>query len=114
MDMAPVFIVGIIFISFVAVIKIVSDNKVRTLLIEKGEINENTRYLYANRSVGNLPASIKWGLVCIGIGLAFLLSILAPNELQGEITVGGIFLLSGLGLLVYYYIGNRLYKKQQK
>jgi hypothetical protein len=103
-----VLIVGICFFSVVAFVKIVSDNKVRSKLIDKGMVDENVKYLYTNRLEYHCPAAMKWGMVLIGIGLAFLIGVWAPSDLQGEITAGSIFILAGLGLIIYYIIAKRM------
>ena len=49
--------VPIVFFVFCAVIiKILSDNKTKRMLIEKGMIDENVKYLYADRYDYNVPS----------------------------------------------------------
>ncbi|MCK5147129.1 hypothetical protein KAR48_10265 [bacterium] len=108
---SEIIIVPAIFFSFVAMIKIIGDNRTRQMLIQKGLVDENIKYLYKTGAADNVPSAIKWGLVLIGIGLAFIIGQLVPYELRGEITVGGIFILAGLGLVIYYFLARRMNKK---
>ena len=108
---SEIIVVPAIFFSFVAIVKILSDNRTRQLLIQKGQIDENIQYLYQNVAQGQVPNAIKWGLVLIGIGLAFIVGQLVPYDIRGEITVGAIFILAGLGLVFYYFLARRWAKK---
>ncbi len=110
MDSFEALIPIVFFITFAAIIKILSDNRVRKMLIEKGRIDENLKYLYQNHAGENPLSSVKWGLVLIGLGLAFLLRLLFPEHMSDEALVGMMFLFSGIGFLSYYAIA----KKQQQ
>jgi hypothetical protein len=102
----PVFILGIIFFAVVSLVKIVSDNRIRRKLIESGAIDEKVKHLYNFRSECAAPASLKWGMVMIGIGLAFLIGQLVPH-MEGEITVACMFIFAGLALLIFYFIAKK-------
>lgn len=102
-----------IFIAFAYTIKVLSDNRLRRLLIEKGQVNESVKYLFVGPSDKNVPSSLKWGMVLIGIGVAVLIGQVVPNHMMEEVTVGGMFLLAGLGLVVYYFLASRLIKKEK-
>ena len=102
----PVFIVGIVFFSVIFLVKVVSDNRIRRKLIESGTVDENVKHLYASKPGGNGPASLKWGMVLIAIGLAFLIGQLVPH-LEGEITVACMFIFSGIALLLFYFLAKK-------
>lgn len=103
-----IFIVGIIFFTCLGIIKVLSDNRLRSKLIEKGEVDESIKALYSSQ---NLISSLKWGFVLIGLGLALLLSQLLPEDVRDEVIAGSMFLLAGAGLLFFYFISNRIVKK---
>ncbi|MBN2028610.1 hypothetical protein JW824_00040 [bacterium] len=104
----PVFIVGIVFGSILLFTKHLTDSRVKNKLIEKGLVDENVKYLYGNRYDSAVPSALKWGIVLTGIGLAFLVGHLFPEELKEEITIAAMFLLAGLGLIIYYLISKHL------
>jgi len=106
-DIVPV----TLFIVFAVIVKILSDNRVRRLAIEKGVVNEDMKFLYYDRFEGKVPSSLKWGFVLIGIGLALFIGQLFPYDMTDEITIGGMFFLAGVGLVIYYFVANRIYKK---
>lgn len=90
------------------IIKVISDNRLRQRLIEKGMVDEKSKYLFLNnRQVYNL-SSLKWGLVLVGLGLALFAGQLFPYRNIEEITVGAMFLFAGLGFLVYYFIAKKI------
>ena len=62
----------VFFIIIAVIIKILSDSKTKRILIEKGMLDENVKYLYADRYDSNVPASLKWGMVLTAIGLAVI------------------------------------------
>lgn len=109
-DIVPV----TLFIVIAVIIKILSDNRVRRLAIEKGVVNEDIKFLYYDRFEGKVPSSLKWGFVLIGIGLAMFVGQLVPYDMTEEITIGGMFFLAGVGLVVYYFVANRIYKKAKE
>lgn len=102
------------FIIVAVIIKILSDNRIRRLAIEKGMVNEDIKFLYYDRFEGKVPSSLKWGFVLIGIGLALFVGQIVPYGMTEEITIGGMFLFAGIGLVVYYFVANRIYKKAKE
>lgn len=109
-DAVPIVIVIVIAV----IVKIISDNRIRRLAIEKGVVNEDMKFLYSDRFEGKVPSSLKWGFVLIGIGLALFIGQVVPYRMTDEITIGGMFLFAGTGLVVYYFVANRIYKKAKQ
>ena len=107
-EMVPIIIVPVIFFSFVAVVKIISDNTVRRKLIEKGALDENIKYLFTPTST-NVPSSLKWGMVLIAVGAAIWIAQLVPYSFQEEAIVSGMLIMGGLALIVYYFIASKLF-----
>lgn len=103
-----------VFFVIAYVVKVISDNKIRKLAIEKGMVNEDIKYLYFDRFEGKVPSSLKWGFVLIGIGLALFIAQMAPSSMTEEITIGGMFFFAGVGLVIYYFVANRIYKKAKE
>jgi hypothetical protein len=94
----------------IVLVKTILDHKIRRMAIEKGLVNQDLKhlYLYTAGPDTRAPAAVKWGLMMVGVGLAFLIGLLVPSNLQAEVTVGCAFLLAGLGLIVYYAIAKKL------
>lgn len=108
MNLNDILIPAVFCVTLIAIVKIVSDNKIRRRLIEKDLINENVKYLYPHFQEYMLPSSLKWGIVLTGIGVAFLIGLLMPRSVADEITAASIFILAGLGLLLYYFLARRM------
>lgn len=110
------FIIPVTFFGVIAyIVKVVSDNRIRRLLIEKGEINENLKYLFADRVAAAVPTSLKWGMVFIAVGLAFLFSqVLNFGWDNDTALIAMIFLFGGAALVIYYFIAGRMLKKAGK
>jgi len=113
MDLTGILITAIVFFSIVAFVKILVDAKIRHKLIDKGMVDENVKYLYPEKSELNVSASLKWGMVLVGIGLGFIIGQLVPSRISDEVTVGSMFTLAGLGLILYYLIAKRMINKSK-
>jgi hypothetical protein len=100
-EVAGAVITGIVLVSVIVLIKLLSDNK-------------NVKFLYTDRFEYRVPSALKWGIVLIGIGLAFLIGQLVPSDVSGEVTIGSMFILAGLALLVYYVIAKSMVNRSDK
>ena len=80
------------------------EHKTMRQLINRGEkigdMNEILATLSHRTSIGS---SMKWGLILVGIGVAFIVAQFFPRGMQDEMTVAFMFILAGLGLIFYYY-----------
>lgn len=94
---------------FVYVIKVISDNRVRRMAIEKGAVAENMQNLFARAtSVPGLSA-IKWGMLLIAVGIASIIGIIHERSF-----VPALFFLTGAALLSYYPIEKRLRERESQ
>lgn len=98
----PLLIVGIVFFSIIEFIRILSDNRIRHKLIDKGMVDDNVRFLYQAKENGKNPSSLKWGIVLFAIGTALVLGQLFPDSIEEEMMIAFMFLFSGGGLILYY------------
>ncbi|MCX6835342.1 MAG: DUF6249 domain-containing protein [candidate division Zixibacteria bacterium] len=109
--MEDAIIVGIVFFSIVAVVKIIADAATRRRLLEKAAADpQAVQHLSLHPELANL-SSLKWGMVLIGIGLAWMISLWMPHYWHEETMFGLMFLLAGIGMLAYYPIAQRKIKK---
>ena len=109
--MEEALIVGIVFASIVAVVKIIADASTRRRLMDKAASDiEASKALRLHPEMVNL-SSLKWGMVLVGIGLAWLVSRWMPYYWHDETVVGMMFLLAGIGMLIYYPIAQRKLKQ---
>ena len=108
---SDVLIVGIVFFSVVAIVKIVADQRTRHKILEQGIENEKIQNFFSAQFELHSLSSIKWGMVLVGIGLAALVSQFFPREFTEEAALGLIFIFAGLGFLIYYPIAERRLKQ---
>ena len=101
------------FIAIAFIIKIISDNRTRRVAIEKGMLNENLKYLYYDRFEHHLPSALKWGIILIAVGSAIFVGRMFPYDIMEEVTIGTMLIFAGCGLILYYYIANRMVKKNK-
>lgn len=102
-----------IFIVFAFVVKTISDNNVRRLLVEKGSVNEDLKYLFMNMGDLSLPASLKWGIVLVAVGLAVIVGQFLPGD-EEVVTAATMFIFAGVGLLLYYGIAKNMIENVEK
>jgi hypothetical protein len=109
----PIFLFG----SFAYIIKVISDNRLKRMIVEKDQVSEDMKYLFTDKFGLAVPSSLKWGMVMIGVGAAIILAqvLSALNIVHGgdyEILMFAlIFILGGSALIVYYLIANRMIQK---
>ncbi|MCX6553546.1 MAG: hypothetical protein NTZ12_00805, partial [Candidatus Aminicenantes bacterium] len=97
-------------------VKVVSESRLHTKLIEKGMVDEKVKLLSASGPAREFASSLKWGLVMIAVGLAFIFAFAihqwVPAGIRDEITAGAVFFMAGLALIVYYAIARAQEKKK--
>lgn len=113
-------LIPIAFFVFIAyMVKIVSENRTRRFLIEKGQVNENVKFLFSDRFSYSVPSSLKWGMVLIAIGAAIIIGRILDaalpstyGEFDGEaMTFALMFIFGGVALIVYYALAIKMVKK---
>ncbi len=112
--MGAIFICGIVFVAIVSIVKIVTENRIQNKLIDKGLLDENVKYLHPDRLEYHVPSSLKWGMVLIGVGAAFIVGQLVPRDISEEVTIGSVFIMAGISLLAYYFIAGHQVKKMEE
>ena len=114
-DFTPIFVVGIIFLSISFVTKVISDNRIRRRLIESGKVDEQAQFLFMNhgKRESSPLQSLKWGLVLVALGLALFVGQFLPYHMEGEGTIGTMFLFSGIAFLIYYFVSKNEQKEER-
>ena len=105
----------IVFSAMAFVIKTISDNVLRRKALEKAELNEHIKYLFAKgEGLERAPmSSVKWGLVLIGLGAAIFVGRLFPYDMYESVTVGLMMLFAGLGFVIYYFLASKALKDKE-
>jgi len=116
-DLMPVLVLGISCYFVLELVRVINENRLRQKLIEKGLVDEKAKLLFEARPLAQSVSSLKWGLVLVAMGLAFLfifaLRHWVPTEFRGEMTAGAVFFMAGLGMVVYYLIARGQEKKDR-
>lgn len=100
------------FLSVVWIVKIVSDNRVRQRLVEKGQVDEKVRFLYESNPRLSHLSNVKWGLLLVAIGLGLFVDMVAPG-ISDASKFGVVFVLAGVAFLIYYVIAKHyLYESE--
>jgi len=114
------FLIPIAFFAVIGyIVKVVGDNRTKRMLIEKGEVNENLKYLFADKFALAVPSSLKWGMGLIGVGFAIFISqiLKAIGIVRGHdadvVMFALIFIIGGIALIAYYFLALNMAKKQE-
>jgi lipoprotein signal peptidase len=102
---------ALILLALVVIIKLLLEHSIRRKLIERDMVDENVRYLFYHNFRIELPSNLKWGFVSIAIGLSVFFGQFLAFEKAEEVTIGSMFVLVGAGLVLYYFIANRIFKR---
>ncbi|MBD3233052.1 MAG: hypothetical protein GF315_04950 [candidate division Zixibacteria bacterium] len=92
-----------LFIVIAYIFKVIAEHKTRNKLIEKGLVDENVKHLFLAQG-HNILSSLKWGMVLVGVGIAFLIGHFVPEDISHEVTASSALILAGLALLIFYFI----------
>ena len=89
------------------IVKVITDNRVRQKLIDKGLVDEKAKYLFVKSTEMQPMASLKWGIVLIAVGIALFINSVFPLLMEGPASFGFVSLLAGLAFVVYYFIAKQ-------
>lgn len=92
------------------IIKVVSDNKLRRRIIEKGEIDANVKDLFTHSKQQVKFRSLKWGIILVAVGLGLIIGSIFSSE---EIAFAFMLIFAGFALILYYHFGDKINKKEE-
>jgi len=98
-----VFIPIAFFLAVAMIVKIITDNRTRQKLIDKGMVDEKVKFLFLKGQEEPMT-SLKWGLVLIAIGIGLTLNMLFPSIAESPASIGIMFLFAGVAFIGYYMI----------
>lgn len=113
-ELAPVLILLVIFGGIIGIVRVVSESRLRTRLIEKGMVDEKAQYLWTKSHSDGYLNNLKWGMVLVAIGAAALLSQFLPYYFDDSGTIGLMLIFGGLAFLLYYPIAQRHNRDSQQ
>jgi hypothetical protein len=116
-NLLPIFILLVTGYFTLELVKVISENRLRHKLIDKGLVDEKIKLLFQSQPLAQSASALKWGLVLIAVGLAFFFAYgiqsWFPHEIRDEIMAGMVFFMAGLGMVIYYAIARSQEKKGQ-
>ena len=105
---------SVVFGSIVLIVKFLTEYFTRRRLIDKGLVDEKVKYLFADAGLTHLLGNIKWGLILVAIGVALFWKQISPYYIEDTTVFGLMFILGGIGFLVYYFIAKSHIEKRRK
>lgn len=105
---------AVVFGSFVLITKYITEYALRKRLIDKGLVDEKVKYLFADAGITQLLSNIKWGFLLVAVGIALLWREFTNYDIEDSTVFGLMFILGGIGFLVYYFIAKSFLEKHRK
>ena len=106
--LVPIAFFVAVSVVFLGLARIISEGRTRRRLIESGGSAEVARALAASQDEHGLFGALKWGIVAIGVGLAFVVVQFLPYDEDDPIMFGVVLLFLGASLLTYYLTARRI------
>lgn len=113
LDLTPVLILLVIFGSVIAIIRAVGEHKLKMRYLEKGPNDLPSKPIDLNLGNG-FGTSLKWGMVCLFVGLALFIMEMTPQYFEDEAVLGGVLIAAGVALLLYYFLADKKKKQLQQ
>jgi len=107
--LGPVVMV-LVILSFAVVAKGIMDHLSRKQLISKGLPPDELVPMSLRGGRLQLLSTVKWALLCLGVGAALVVPEFLPFALSSAATFGLTFIGAGLGFFVYYLIARAMLK----
>lgn len=106
-ELTPVLVMGVIFWGIIAILREVSQNKLRHRIVDKGMDPAEAGALFRSASAAPRWTSLKWGMVLTGIGLVLLIGQILPVDFSEEAVIGAMMVAAGLALLAFHFVMSR-------
>ncbi len=106
-EIVPIIIVPAFFFVIAYCIKVISDNRIKRLLISQNMGPEMVDKLFLQKPLPDSQSALKWGLIVASIGVAFCILQLMHFAADEPVSYGIVFLCGGAGLLAYYALSAK-------
>jgi len=106
--LVPVAFFITVVVTILGLARIISEGRLRRRLIEAGGSADVARSLAAGQDEYGLFSALKWGIVAVGVGLAFVIVQFLPYDRNDPIMFGVVLLFLGASLLAYYVTARRI------
>jgi hypothetical protein len=103
----PISIIGSFGASLYFFTKVLTDYILRKKMIEKGYVSDDTQSIFKSYNSENKFGALKWGLLFLSGGLAFILMHALKVDPQTPLPYGIFTVAVSLGFLVYYFMVKR-------
>ncbi len=104
----PISIMGSFSAGLYFFVKIMTDYILKKKMIEKGFVNEDTQAIFKQQqSVDSKYSSLKWGLITMSGGLAFVLLEFIETRPDSPLPYGLVAVFISGGFLLYHFIVRR-------
>jgi hypothetical protein len=103
----PISIIGSFGASLYFFTKVLTDYILKKKMIEKGYVSDDTQAVFRSYNNENKYASLKWGLLFLSGGLAFIIMHAMDVRPDTPLPYGIFTVALSLGFLIYYFMVKR-------
>jgi hypothetical protein len=103
----PISILGSFGASLYFFTKVLTDYMLRKRMVDKGYVGEEAQSIFKNYNSESKYASLKWGLLFLSGGIAFILMHVIDVRPDTPLPYGIFTVSLSLGFLIYYFLVKR-------
>ncbi len=111
---SPVLLLAVLAWALVTTARTFSEHRTRRKLMEARLDDREIRAFLARPERADLFASLKWGLLLVGVGMGLVTAQFLPYGGEDPITYGLMFLYGGLALLLYHVIAAVIARRDRE
>jgi peptidoglycan/LPS O-acetylase OafA/YrhL len=111
---SPVLLLAILAWALVTTVRTFTEHRTRRRLMEARLDDREIRAFLARPERADLFASLKWGLLLVGVGMGLVTAQFLPYGGEDPITYGLMFLYGGLALLLYHVIAAVIARRDRE
>lgn len=110
-ELVPIIIVPAFFLMIAYITAVISNNSARRMAINSQASSDVVDKLFLESAAPDTEGALKYGLVGVSIGLAFICIEMMKLDAGDAMTYGILFLFAGGGMLCYYALAKILAKE---
>jgi hypothetical protein len=100
----PISIMGTFGTALYFFTKVVTDYILKKKMIDKGYVGDDTQSIFKSYGSDNRYASLKWGLLALSGGIAFIIMHVLGTRPDTPLPYGIFAVSLSVGFLVYYFM----------
>jgi len=112
-DIGVAFTLVISLGSFLVLIKLFVDYRIKRKLIENNLVRKEVEFPNISSYEFDVLSWLKWGIVLMALGISIIIPTLLPFEISDELKIGLMCLFTGVAFIISYLITKKQNKNEK-